>query len=620
MSDEANDSAALEALLEYIRVNRGFDFTGYKRASLERRITKRMQMVGIESYQDYLDHLQAEPGEFTALFNTILINVTRFFRDPDSWTFLAQNVLPGILAGLGPNDTVRVWNPGCSSGQESCTIAILLAEQLGFEAFRNRVKIYGTDVDEEALAQARFATYSRAEVEHVPQEFRAKYFEEQNDQWVFHRELRRSIIYGRHDLVQDAPISRVDFLICRNTLMYFNSDAQSRILANFHFALKEGGALFLGKGEMLLTHASLFAPIELKQRVFRKVPNRNPRFQAAGFFPAQANAERWGPQASDWLRDTAFESHPVAQLVLDTDSNLVLANQQARAQFGISHEFLGRPFQDFQISYEPTDLRSRIDTTRRERRALSYADVRWTSSSGEARFLNIQVTPMFDDSSEIAGISVTLDDVTSQKVLEADLERAKQDLETAHEELESTVEEVETTNEELQSTNEELETMNEELQSTNEELETMNEELQSTNEELEAINTELRSRTSELNEVNSFLESILTSLRVGVVVVDPDFRVQIWNGKSVELWGLRPDEVVGSNFLNLDIGLPVDQLRGTIRACISGETETIRVTLRATNRVGKQIDCTVTCMPLTGSDRQIHGAIMLMEGLATTQD
>ena len=619
MSVETTEPTALDTLLSYIRQHRGFDFTGYKRPSLERRITKRMHEVKIENYQQYLDYLQVQPDEFVHLFNTILINVTRFFRDPAGWEYLADEVLPAVLAELGPEEHVRIWNPGCASGEESCTIAILLAEALGIEGCRERVKIYGTDVDEHALNEARSASYSAANLENVPDQFREKYFDSQGDRYTLNKELRRCVIYGRHDLVQDAPISRVDLLLCRNTLMYFNSDTQARILANFHFALKDHGALFLGKGEMLLSHSAHFTPIHLKHRIFRKVPSRTTRYRP----PAAQNGGRATAEPSgstEWLRDAAIETSPTPQLILDAEPCLIVANSRARAQFVISEHDLGRPFQDFQVSYDPTDLRSKIDDARIHRRSATYEDVRWTAPTGEARYLKIDVAPLFDEEGTLAGFHIALADMSQQRAIQFDLDRARQDLETAHEELESTVEEVETTNEELQSTNEELETMNEELQSTNEELETMNEELQSTNEELEAINDELRNRTQELNNVNAFLESILTSLQVGVVVVDSDLHVQIWNAGMEDLWGLRADEVIGNHFLNLEIGLPVEQLRDMIRGALSDELEAEQTTIRSTNRVGRQIDCNVSCMPLTRKDSGVVGAIMLMEAVAVSPE
>jgi two-component system CheB/CheR fusion protein len=219
----------------------------------------------------------------------------------------------------------------------------------------------------------------------------------------------------------------------------------------------------------------------------------------------------------------------------------------------------------------------------------------------------------------MTGTSVSFFEVTPQRRLEHDLDRARTELDSAYEELQSTVEELETTNEELQSTNEELETTNEELQSTNEELETMNEELQSTNEELETINDELRQRTDELNELNSFFESILTSLQSGVIVVDRDVRVQVWNQQAAELWGLRDEEVEGEHLMNLDIGLPVERLNQPIRACLTGEDGAqFELELDAVNRRGRAIRCRTLVTSLRGANDQIVGAILLLD--ATQRD
>ena len=217
---------AFEALLRYMRDSRGFDFTGYKRTSLMRRVRHRMDQAGYTSFEEYLDVLQASSDEFAALFNTILINVTAFFRDPEAWEFVSAEVISRMLAERGPGDPVRVWSAGCASGQEAYTLAMLLAEALGPEAFRQRVKIYATDIDEEALAEARAASYGAKAVESVPADLLGRYFEKVNGRYVFNKDLRRAVIYGRNDLVKDAPISRVDLLVCRNTLMYLNAETQ----------------------------------------------------------------------------------------------------------------------------------------------------------------------------------------------------------------------------------------------------------------------------------------------------------------------------------------------------------------------------------------------------------
>jgi two-component system CheB/CheR fusion protein len=599
----------LDLLLDHLKRSRGFDFTGYKRSSLERRIAKRMETVDVESYLDYLDFLEVHPDEFAYLFNTILINVTAFFRDAPAWEYVRDEVVPELLKGKDPEAPIRVWSAGCASGEEAYTIAMVLAEALGAEGFLKRVKIYATDVDEEALATARLGTYTAKQVEGVPPELLERYFERSDQRFAFRKDLRRAVIFGRNDLVQDAPISRIDLLVCRNTLMYFNAETQTKILGRFNFALDPGGYLFLGKSEMLITHTDLFTPVNLKRRVFSKVPKATLRDRL--LLAADPNdAERGDARRA--ISESGFDASPVAQIVVDEAGVLVLANRQARETFSIGGEDLGRALKDLGLSYRPVDLRSSIDQVLGERRALKLGPVPWTTVAGETVQLEVELTPLISGTS-LLGMSITYADMTIQQRLREELERSKRELEAAYEELQSTVEELETTNEELQSTNEELETTNEELQSTNEELETTNEELQSTNEELETMNDELRQRTLELNEVNAFLEMILTSLGVAVVVLDRQLQIQVWNAHSEDLWGLRSEEVVGTHFLELDIGLPVELLKAPIREALLDEGARSEVTLPATTRRGKTIDCVVTCLPLAVNDGDVSGAILLME-------
>ena len=605
----------LERLLEHLRRNRGFDFTGYKRASLERRITKRMDDLGIASYADYLDYLEVHPEEFDPLFNTILINVTRFFRDEATWTYLSDEVLPALISRRPATSAIRVWSAGCATGEEAYTIAMVLGELLGPDLFRDRVKIYGTDVDEEALTRARQAIYSEKEVEGVPAALLEKYFDNLDGAFVFKKDFRRQVIFGRHDLVQDAPISKVDLLVCRNALMYFNSETQSRILGRFHFALNDGGILFLGKAETMLTRASTFTPIDLSRRISTKVPRGALDLRDRLMLITQNGGEENAAAHSVTLarlREIAADHSPVAEIVVDLQGVLVSANERARSLFSLGRDDVGRPLQDLKISYRPAELRSLIDRAYADRRPFLVRDVEWPTPTGESRWLELQVVPIIDPPIGVLGASVSFSDVTAAKRLQGELEHTHQELEAAYEELQSTNEELETTNEELQSTVEELETTNEELQSTNEELETMNEELHSTNEELSTMNDEVRIRSEEATDLNAFLESVLSSLRGAVVVLDTELRVTIWNPGAQELWGLRPDEVVGNNFLTLDIGLPVEKLKQSIKSIVSGAKVTMDLDLSCTNRRGQSIRCAVSVAPLMGARESIRGAILVM--------
>jgi two-component system CheB/CheR fusion protein len=607
-----NGSRGFEEILQYLKESRGFDFTGYKRGSLMRRVDRRLAQLGTDGYGEYLDVLQANPDEFVSLFNTILINVTGFFRDPEAWEFLRTDVISVLLAERGPDEPLRVWSAGCASGEEAYGLAITLAEAMGADEFRQRVKIYATDVDEEALSQARHAIYTEKDVQPLGQDLVQRYFEPVGARYAFRQDLRRSVIFGRNDLVQDAPISRIDLLACRNTLMYFNADTQTKILDKFYFALAPRGLLFLGKAEMLLSHSRTLAAIDLKRRVFRKVANS--RVDVASVFGRSVVHDRREFDDVDGLHGLAFSAGPVAQVVLVDGEVVALANQQAHHLFGLTDHDVGRPLRDLELSYRPVELRGYIDQVRSERRAVRVKDIEWQRGPGELLALEVHVNPLLSGDAMV-GVSLVFHDVTANRRLLAELSRANRERESAYEELQSTNEELETTNEELQSTVEELETTNEELQSTNEELETTNEELQSTNDELQTINTELRERSSELDEVNEFFAAIMGSWYAGVAVVDAAMRIVVWNAGAEDLWGLRPDEAEGEHLLNLDIGLPMAELRPLVRSALqdSGYREEIR--LAGVNRRGRTIMVRVVGSSLRDRAGAATGVILVMEAM-----
>ena len=557
----------LESLLDYLKRSRGFDFTGYKRSTLGRRIDRRMQLVGMHAYASYIDYLEVHPDEFDALFDTVLINVTCFFRDRDEWQQLAERVLPGLLAGKGPGAPVRVWSAGCASGEEAYTLAMVLAEAMGADEFRERVKIYATDVDDDALARARQATYAGPEMDGVPSDLLEKYFEESNNRYAFRGDLRRALIFGRHDLTRDAPISRVDLLVCRNALMYFNAETQHQILTRFHFALNDGGVLFLGRAETMLTRTHLFEPVDLRRRLFRKrtLPGLRDRPPVRIGLPGTDRDELGALDGgNDRLRDAVLDASPVAQIVIGTDGVLTLANASARALFGLSPADLGRPLQDLELSYRPVELRSRIDEVCATRRPVLLTSVAWQSHAGEMRTFDVHVVPLSTENGGALGVTVTFTDTTLAGRLQRELEHANQELETAYEELQT-------------------------------------------------MNEELRRRSDEAAEVNLFLGSILASLRGGVVVLDRELRVLLWNPRSEELWGLRADEVEGKHFFTLDIGLPMEALRQPLRRCLSGDSDVEPLTVDAINRRGNPVQCTVTCAPLGVPGTEPRGAIVLVE-------
>ncbi|MFI1911906.1 CheR family methyltransferase [Nocardia sp. NPDC020380] len=595
---EDAENAGLEDLLVFIRDARGFDFTGYKRSSLARRIAKRMHEVGILDFADYQDRLETSAEEFRHLFNTILINVTSFVRDVDAWQFLQREVVPELIAQVPPEEEIRIWSAGCSSGEEAYSLAIVFAEALGIDECMKRVKIYGTDVDDEALREARSGLYTARALEPLSTELRDRYFDPSGDKFTFRSDLRRRVIFGRHDITRDAPISRLDLLVCRNTLMYFNVEAQQQILDRYHFALRDTGYLFLGKAEMLLSDSDRFEVANMRQRIFRRRAGLAPLpHQPAPIrLDIGAGQEVQGVVRKRQLNELALETAPFGIVAIEYDGRVAVLNGQIRSQFGLTQHDVGRPLSELEISYRPLELRSLIEQATTEHRTIRVAGVERRLGPDESQYFDVSVQPLRSSDGVDLGVVVNFIDTTVTTRLSSELKVKREELETAYEELQSTNEELETTNEELQSTNEELETTNEELQSGNEELETMNE--------------EMRIRSNELDETRTFLEGVLSSIAAGVVVLDGELRVRSWNRGAEELWGLRAEEVRRQGFFSLDFGLPTASLRENIATALTTGRRDGPVEIAAINRIGRSIICTVVCSPLDGTR---DGVVLLME-------
>ena len=579
MTDLDHDSA-LEHLLGFLRDSRSLDFTGYKRPSLTRRIRKRMQAVHIATFDDYRDYLEVHPDEHVELLDTILINVTSFFRDPDAWNHLADEIVPKIVADKAPDEPIRIWSAGCATGEEAYTLAMVFAEHLGVEQFTSRVKIYATDNDEAALTVARSGRYTRSQLDGVPDGIRDRYFEPSGDGMAFRSDCRRAVIFGVHDITADAPISRLDLLVCRNVLMYFVRDTQRSVLSRFHYALGPGGRLFLGKAETIFAHADYFTPLSTRFRIFERSTDRPDREQLLAMAPGAAAAQMPSLPTTQQLLDLAAAATPVAQLVVDLDGTVVEVNNKARMLFGVTSGDLGRKLRDLEVSYRPVELRAQIERAHAEAGPVVLRNIQRPLPDGQAQFFEVTISPLTDPSGMALGTSVTYANVTELGRLTTDLERSRRDLEVA--------------NERLHSVNEELETSNEELQSTNEELETTNEELQSANEELETMNEELLDQTQEIEQSAAFLSRLLDSLAVGVVVVDEAFTVTMWNRAMRDLFGVGDDEAVGQPLAAIDSGLPVDDMASHLHGFDEARDRTRdTLTLDAVDRRGRTLRCRI---------------------------
>jgi two-component system CheB/CheR fusion protein len=610
------EDAGFENLIRYIQESRGVDFRGYKRTSLRRRIALRMEHLHVDSFADYHSFLEAHPQEFVDLLNTVLINVTSFFRDPEAWEVLKTDILPRLVAPGRGRDQLRMWSAGCATGEEPYSLAMLLSEELGPVEFARRVKIYATDLDDAALNVARHASYLPRDVEGVPENLLQKYFERTNSHYLVSRDVRKAVIFGRHNIVHDAPISRIDLLVCRNLLIYLETDTQNAVLPRLHYALVDDGCLLLGKAETQLARSKLFHPFDMKHRLFRKVPQEWRRAGSGGVLLNHEPPRDPGSTLHSRLLDGIVDNSASAHLAIDNDDLLIFASAGARRLLEVGESDVGRQFQDLSISYRPIELRSQIDEVRQQLRPVKIEHQEYHRPPADPVRLTIDVAPLIARDGKAFAVLLTFTDTTRTFTLQQELEAAQESLETTIEELQSANEELETTNEELQSTNEELETTNEELQSTNEELETTNEELRSANEELEATNEELRRHSDEFGSYRDQVDAIMRALDAGLVVVDTDLCVLSWNRWSENAWGLREEEAINQVFTHLDIGLPVRQLEQAMRQAVANSAAS-EMMVDALDRRGRPMKCRVRVAPLIYLDRNTHGAMVVVEDQAT---
>ncbi len=620
--------STLKDFLGKLVANHGLDLHGYKVSTLERRIRKRMAKLGLSTFTDYGEVLRLDPAEESTLLNTILINVTEFFRDPQAWEFLRTEALPKLLRGLRQGDVLRCWSAGCANGEEPYSLAIMLAELLGDRLVGLDVKIYGTDVDEESLTLARRGEYSAHELRRIPRHLRERYFTGAGP-FRISRDIRRMLVFGRSNILLDAPISHCSLILCRNLLIYFDPPAQQQIVEKLNYALDPGGVLFLGTAESKLGNSNHLVPLHSRWRIFQKKQlqsvggSETPELQRWEGDPMQASHDQQKMQQElDRLRlhqRYLLETLKSSVLVLDAEFVIRSGNDATHAVWGIAaSRLVGRQLAGSEIAKLCPDLVDKLKTAE-----FSGVPVDRQQSTelqchiyvaGEERTVSVCIRPISGDNGKWNGTLIYAEDMTYRKRLQQTVNQ----LENTSSELQSANEELETTNEELQSTNEELETTNEELQSTNEELETTNEELQSVNEELENMNEELETRTRELNALSSRYAETLKSMPWPVMMVDRTEQVQIWNAATQALLDVDPSTLPS---LQLD-RLPMDPatLRSVLRcarkALSSREGQVLKEqSFHAANGQTQVFDLHFT--PILQPSQQVEG-VLIMFGPAQT--
>ncbi|NIP79895.1 MAG: PAS domain-containing protein, partial [Gemmatimonadetes bacterium] len=552
-------TAALGRILAKLRDRTGHDFSHYKRTSILRRVSRRLQVLGVPDIPSYLTYVRENPEELDALFKDFLISVTNFFRDPDSWKVLEEEVVPGLFRGKTGRDAIRAWVPGCATGEEAYSVAILLAEQAAGMDDPPRLQVFATDIDEDALAFAREALYPHAVGADVSADRLSHYFEDQPDGVRVAKSIREMVLFAPHNLLRDAPFSRLDLITCRNLLIYLNRDVQQTAFELFHYALGPEGILFLGSSESGEAADGLFETMSKRHRVYRRRsrPARVPTFPAA----ATPDAPMEAPARRRPEDRTAAERHRARLLRERTPPTLLVDSDYEICHLaGGAHRFIrevdGVPSRDLMEKIHPElrlDLRAALFQALQTRETVHTATA-GVEIDGEARDVRMEVVPLdekafqgryaevvfhveeprTEEAAAARPAAPTDSDVASQ--LEDELDRTRERLQTI-------IEEYETSNEELKASNEELQSMNEELRSTTEELETSKEELQSMNEELVTVNQELRNKIEELARANSDLKNLMAATEIGTIFLDRELRIKRYTPRAEHLFHLQPSDI-----------------------------------------------------------------------------
>jgi two-component system CheB/CheR fusion protein len=618
----------LPRIFTLLRSASGVDFTHYKLPTIRRRLQRRMVLHRIISTDMYVKYLQRNPDEVNALYRDLLIHVTRFFREPESFTALAEVAFPAIIANRqGHDDPIRIWVPGCATGEEPYSVAMTLLERLGENAGGVPIQVFATDVSESAIEFARAGTYPDTIIADVSAERLRRFFVRIDGSYRINKSVRDLCVFARQDLTRDPPFSRLDLVVCRNVLIYLAVGLQKRLIALFHYSLKPSGFLMLGAAETVGPTAELFTLTDKRHRIYGKksviarsdAPFSLPQAGAADAPRARTPALRSGNVQSEANRIILDRFSPPA----------VLVNGDLQVTYF-------RGYTGAYLTPAPGEATLNVLKMAREgllhglRTALAEAQQRGTVArrnslsvrqNGHTSEVSIEVIPvegaiegrhfliLFEETGK--EVRVREEKTRSQRSRTGQRESARvtqleQELAASREYLQSIIQDLEAANEELQSANEEILSSNEELQSTNEELDTAKEELQSTNEELNTVNEELHNRNEELSRSNSDLLNLLSSVQIAIVMVTNDLRIRRFTPTAERILNLIPGDV-GRRIGDINPNVDNADLEKLISESID---RVVTIDREVRDRQGTRY--TLRIRPYKSLENRIDGAIVML--------
>ena len=636
--------SVMKKIFILVRAQTGHDFSQYKPSTIHRRIDRRMAVQQIEDIETYLKYLQQTPAEIEALFRDLLIGVTNFFRDPDAYQLLEEQVIPQLFKRKSPGSTIRVWTTGCSTGEEAYSLTILMVEQIAALKQNLTVQVFATDINSIAIDTARMGVYPVSIAADMSAERLARFFtlEADGSAYRIHKSIRDLLVFSEQDVIKDPPFSKLDFISCRNLLIYMGPVLQKKIIPLFHYALNSNGFLFLGSSEGIGEHDGLFSVVNRKAKVYQRKEDLQgqQRIGLGRFLPSPLDLDYEPVQSTPIsksvvspgrsLRDTTVQAlltQVIAAGVLVNNKGDILYLhgrtgmflEPAQGEAGINN-ILKMARQGLH-----RELTTALHRAVAKKKAVFFAGLQ-VKTNGHFTCTDLTVLPVtigpgatlevplylivLEEAPEAVALPLPLPDLSADEgatLPDAEMRIAalKAELRAKEEYLQSTNEELESSSEELKSSNEEMQSVNEELQSTNEELETSKEELQSVNEELATVNTELQTKVTDLSQANNDMNNLLAGTGIGTVFVDHQLRIMRYTPAASSI----------INLILSDVGRPVAHIVSNLvgYSSLVEDVESVLETLLTKSVAVQTIDgkyYTMRIQPYRTLDNVIEGAVI----------
>ncbi len=633
-SQEGEPAATPEALnriLGLLWKATGVDFAHYKPNTIQRRIRRRMALRRLDNLDRYVEKLRSDPAELLALYEDILINVTEFFRDPETFDVLKKTVFPAIVSNRENAGPIRIWVPGCSSGEEVYSIAIVLLEFLEEKHDDTGIQIFGTDISEIALEKARSGIYSASIVQDVPAERLRRFFTKVDSNYQISKRVREMCVFAKQNMIKDAPFSKLDLISCRNVLIYLGPVLQKRLIPVFHYGLKPGGFLMLGSSETVGGFSDLFVTADNKSKIYTKLEiagRKALQFPVHDREPERPEARRSGGEWSEAevLREAdriVLGKYAPAGVVVDDELNILQFRGRVSAYLQPFPGIASLNLLKMTGEGLSAELRNAVQKARAEDTTVRSEGLRVRGDSGLIA-LNFEVIPFKATSGRARRYLILFEEARPERsvtaarkskkrpslsTLERENAQLREELTGTKRYLQSLMEQHESANEELRSANEEIQSSNEELQSTNEELETAKEELQSTNEELNTVNDELQTRNLQLGQAGNDLLNLLSSVNIPIVMLGNDLRIRRFTPVSQRALNLIPSDV-GRPISDINLNLEIPRLDRLLAEVI--ETLAPKV-LEVKDLSGRSHS--LRLRPYRTEDNKIDGVVMVLVDL-----